>query len=72
MKHAHVVRRRKEVADSGAAVGEGKRVLTVYPLFSLQAGGAKRKAHKRETPKRGAPPQALQGAFEKAPLTPKL
>ena len=33
MKHAHGVRRRKNVADSGAAVGEGKRVLTVYPLF---------------------------------------
>jgi hypothetical protein len=23
----------KNVADSGAAVGEGRRVLTVYPLF---------------------------------------
>ena len=57
MKHAHVVRRRKEVADSGAAVGEGKRVLTVYPLFSLQAGGAKRKAHKRETPLPGRCPK---------------
>ena len=42
MKHAHGVhrkkkRRRKIVADSGAAVGEGRRELTVYPLFSLQA-----------------------------------
>ena len=43
MKHAHEVRRRKNAvgkyavgksfADSGAAVGEGRRVLTVYPLF---------------------------------------
>jgi hypothetical protein len=53
----------KKVADSGAAVGEMGWAVIVSPLFSLAAIGAKRKAHKRETPLSGRCPAPRQAPF---------
>ena len=65
MKHAakppSEKRRRKNVADSGAAVGEMRWAVTVYPLFSLQAGGAKKKFTKRNAEAWGSAPSPARG-----------